>query len=322
MSVYRVRGSHLKLIAWHQSKYSIRGGAGLLFTFLVLTVGLLIAGIIITPVEALRERIREGDYEEREEPFGRPAGVARPPAKPVAPLNEDEVTARVVEKVADAASTPVKWALGVDDEHVSYLLQEKPALVSAVMIVLMWALPFLIVFGAFNQFSGDIQHKGFRYLLLRTERANIFFGRFIGTYVFAMLLLLLLLGVIYVYLAAKIRFYSAGAIGVWLLQGFMAMAMLSLPYVALCAWLSAAIDSPFGCLAISGVIVGFVPIFAAFGAKAFEGIKYVGYVLPWPLKFELLHPSPAHVMGAAVAMLGYTVVFLALGASTFQKRDL
>ena len=46
-------------------------------------------------------------------------------------------------------------------------------------------MPFVISFLAFNQISGDVQNHGLRYLLLRTARCNIFFGRFIGTVLFS-----------------------------------------------------------------------------------------------------------------------------------------
>ncbi len=342
MGAYHVRGSHLKLIAWHHAKYSIRGGTSLVFTFLTLVIGLSLAAVVITPVEYLQEELKHperwGAFEEDEAPFGakpavppgggfaqdkpfggkrRPQGFQRP-----ANLTDEELTKRVVDEVAKQSRGFVKWALGADDDQADYLIHEKPALVSAILSLLLWVLPFVVTFGAFNQTAGDIQHRGLRYLLLRTERANIFFGRFLGTFIFTMIVLFLLLAVVYIYLAAKIKFYPAGEMALWLLQGYLAMAVFAIPYIALSAWMSGANDSPFVALVLAMLIVGFIPMLVMIGTMTFKGFRFAGYVLPWPLKFELLHPSILHVGGAVLAILGYTALFLWLGMRTFQKRDL
>lgn len=292
-----LRKDHVSLIARTYAKHSIRGGSGLMFTLVTLVVGLTIASLLVTFAEELhRENLRQ---------------------------NADARTADIVTAITDKYTKPVvQWALGTDDEHTTYLVDTKPALVSAILIIMLISIPFLASFGAFNQLSGDIQNKGLRYVLLRTERINIILGRFIGTFVFNAVVLAILMGIILLYMIGKARLYDAGDVAIWMAQGYLAMVLLSIPYIAFCTWLSALIDSPFLSFFISQAVVGFLPLIAYLGQRVSEHVKYVAYATPWPFKFYLIHPNVGWVLGAAGIMLGFTAIFLFLGIKTFQTRDL
>src|SRR5205085_975633 len=153
---------------------------------------------------------------------------------------------------------------------------------------------------------GDIQYKGLRYLLLRTERANLFLGRFIGTVLFTVMILAIFFLVLFLWMALKARFYGVGEVGLWLLQGFVAVVFFALPYIALCSWISASLSSPFLSLTCCEVIALSVPLLVNLMSETEPKMKYVGYIVPWPLKYELLHPNALHVLGAMGAMLGFT----------------
>lgn len=300
---------HLKLISLYSSRYAIRGGSGLVFIFLFLACGLMTAHMIITPVEQIKAKAmsKTGQSIEDEEIVGELVRAARPVVKWVVGENDEE------EKDSGGEEN-VDWA--------SYLLDEKPALLSAVLLIMIFALPFLVACGVFNQYSGDVQSKGLRYQLLRTERTNIFFGRFIGASIYTVLVIALLIAIITLYLGLKIRIYEWGSLMGWSLRGFMALVLVALPYVALCSWISGSIDSPFGSLVICTLVVGVVPLFAAIGSKSWEPAVYIKHVLPWGVQNYLLHSSAAYVLGTAAACLGYTVLFLFLGHRHFLKRDL
>lgn len=323
MSVYHVRGAHVRLIAAQYAKNSLRNGTGIIFTFLALTVGLVIAAVVLTPVEYLQKALKqEREARDRVDRDVPPELRDDPILKKLRGLNEEEQTKVLVQEYAKKAKEPIKWGLGTDDEQVDYLVDKKPALVSAILVILIWALPFLVVFGAFNQMAGDIQYKGLRYLLLRTERINIFLGRFVGTLIFTMVVLLILLVTVFFYIVFKMKFYPASDVAIWVLQGWFAIAILALPYIALCAWFSAVNDGPFVALVIILLIVGGVPLFVWIGSKSFEQFQYAGYVMPWPLKFNLLHPNPGIFFASIVGLVAQTIVYLGLGMASFQKRDL
>jgi ABC-type transport system involved in multi-copper enzyme maturation permease subunit len=189
-------------------------------------------------------------------------------------------------------------------------------------MIMMFSMPFLACLGAFNQLAGDIQYKGLRYLLLRTERANIFLGRFIGTILFTMAILALLMIVIFLYLVFKADFYAPLQVAGWLLYGYVALCLFALPYVALCSWISGATDSPFLSLILCEIIAIFPIVFVALATNIHKSLEYVGWIMPWPFKYHLMSPNPVHVTGAAGAMLGFTALFLFLGLRQFQRRDL
>jgi hypothetical protein len=131
-----------------------------------------------------------------------------------------------------------------------------------------------------------------------------------------------LLGVVFLYLVFKADFYSPASVGLWLLHGYFALALLALPYIALCSWISAAMDSPFLALVVCQLIALFPIVFVAFATGIDSSLQYLGYVTPWPLKFKLLHHNPLQLAGAALAMVLFTVLFLGLGMRHFQRRDL
>lgn len=307
MAAYTIRGSHLKLIALYFAKNNIRGGTGILFTLAMLLAGLGVGAAFITPLEEMHKSINERQRRE-----------ARPGMAPVQVQKKD-----VVDEVTRLIGEPVaRWATGGDEEQAQFLVVKRPALVSAILMVLLFAMPFLICLGSFNQLAGDIQYKGLRYQLLRTERANIFLGRFIGTTLFTMVVLAVVLGILFLYLAFKADFYPAGEVALWLFQGYVALILFALPYIALCSWISAAMDSPFVSLVICELVTFFPVLFVAIATLYHDNLQYLGYIMPWPLKYKLLHPNPLIFLGATGGMFLFTALFLLLGLRHFQKRDL
>jgi ABC-type transport system involved in multi-copper enzyme maturation permease subunit len=235
-----------------------------------------------------------------------------------------------------AAKPLIEWAVGGreslpltaeeaqagEDPWATYLLERRPALLSAILLIVLFGLPFALACGAFNQYSGDVASRGIRFLLLRTERANLYFGRFIGMVAFTALAVGLLLVVVVLYLGLALPYYGWGELLAWGGLGFAALVILSLPYVALCGWISATIDSPFGSLALCGVVIGGVPLFVLIGKIWSEHANIASYLLPWGIQNDLFHFEAVRVALAALACLGYAAVYLALGYRIFSRRDL
>jgi hypothetical protein len=159
-------------------------------------------------------------------------------------------------------------------------------------------------------------------VLLRTERANIFFGRLLATMVFTLAVQAVVIVTIALYLGIKVGVYGGAAIASWSLQGFLAVAVSGLPYVALCAWISAARDSAMSSLVVSNAVIGAVLLAPAIAGFAWEPARYAVYLLPWGVQNDLLGPSVGTVAVAIGACAVYTAVFSWLGARTFERRDL
>ena len=53
MSLRNVSAGHLRLISLHRTRYTLRGGAGLVFLMIALVFGLTVAHAVLTPVEKI-----------------------------------------------------------------------------------------------------------------------------------------------------------------------------------------------------------------------------------------------------------------------------
>ncbi|MHC4891070.1 MAG: hypothetical protein ACYTEO_16585, partial [Planctomycetota bacterium] len=208
------------------------------------------------------------------------------------------------------------------DPWTSFLLEKRPALLSVIFLVLIFGMPFVISFLAYNQVSGDIQSHGLRYLLLRTERSNIYFGRFLGTAIFSTGVMAFLVFTITFYLGMKTRIYPALDLAGWAAHGFVALSILMIPYISVCSLISASVDSPFLSLILAKVTIAGVLLMGILGSVAWKPAKYLMYALPWGWQSNLLHPAPARFVGAALGCLVYAGVFLMLGYYRFERRDL
>ena len=295
---------HVWIIALYSMRFALRTGGGLIFLLIFLTMGLSVAAIFITPLEEL---VKLEGAESMDDP---------------------DISIKILE--SELVSEAVQWITSSDSAQSEYLLRENPALLSAILLILLIAVPFMTCFGAFNQTSGDISSKGLRYLLLRTERVNIFLGRFVGALLFTILSAIGNMLVIVLYVQFKVGAYSGLGLWLWGFQGLLAIFFLSLPYTAICAWFSCMLDTPFGSLTICLLFTGFslallyilkMTLIGSMNVDS-ESLGWLFKTMPWGWKYELLHGSVVVRVSAILAMLCFTAAFLFLGLRHFNKRDL
>lgn len=299
MSLRDVNVRQLKLICVNDLRNALRSGSGLVYFVLALFFGLIVANVIISPFELL---------------------VAQ---------NELMPPAEVERNVVSFARPIIEWALTRGETvapetvtWVDYLLQDRPAMLSAIFFILLFGTPLLIPFGGFNQTSGDIGNRGLRYLLLRTERSNIYLGRLISTMILAISVQILVIAIVATYLSFKIQIYDGMAIFSWSLQGLLVLSVLTLPYIAVCAWISASNDSPMVSLVIANVVIGGVLLGAFLAQLQWDYGQWLAWLLPWGIQKNLFRPELSTVLVAIGACLLYTVFFAWLGARKFATRDL
>jgi ABC-type transport system involved in multi-copper enzyme maturation permease subunit len=317
MNLRTLNARHIRLIAMHWSRNAVRSGSGLVYLMIALVFGLSVAHMLIMPVEQfMLAQKRETGHVDPNATNSLIVTVGKPIAQFVLGIRSMEEIAR-----QDAAS-PGTTGVGGSDPWTKFLMDDQPALLSAIFLVLVFGMPFAISFLAFNQVAGDIQTHGLRYLLLRTERGNIYFGRFLGTAVFSTAVMAILIATITLYLGLRVRIYPTAALTAWALRGFLALAMLMLPYIAVCSIISASVDSPFLALVLAKLTIGGVLLFAVVGRMKWEPLTYARYALPWGWQNHLLHPDASHWLLAGLACLLYTAVFLTLGYVRFDTRDL
>mgnify|MGYP001607834147 CR=1 FL=1 len=302
---------HVSLIASYSARFSVRGGIGLVFLLLSLTFGLLVAHLMMQPVElAVKE-------------FGSRSSASRA-----------DTTREVLAEITRQTKPVVSWVLSTRkkdsirdkdadaDRWAAYLLDERPAMLSAIFLILLFGWPFIVSFGAFDMFAGDISSRQLRYQLLRVDRGSIFVGRLLGMLATFVAVLLLLGVTVTAYIGVKLPMYSWLALIGWAGYGIAAMVCVSLPYVALCAWISTAIGSSFGSLTIASLVIGGVPLLATLGKMSHEYAGYLIYALPWGFQTRLFHHDPTQVALAVTGCLLLTTLFLWLGYRKFTTRDL
>lgn len=301
-----LRKEHLNLIARHSLRHGIRGGSGLVSIALTLLVGLFLAQCAIGPLERVDKGI--------DQTADRTPGIDKD--------QRDYAKRKANEQIVKVAVKGMEMAMDPSPDQLDYLTEDKPAMISVMLVLLFLATPLFACLGGFNQTAGDIGSKGLRFLLFRTERSNIFWGRFFGTLGFTALVNLLLFVILGIYIAAKIKVHPTGDMMLWLAQGYLRMMVFTLPYVALCAWISAAMESAFGALAISLLVAFFLPLFLGIAGSFEDVVKNAQYITPWGWKYWLLEPpGPRFFVGLAV-MFAFSAVFLFLGHRHFNRRDL
>lgn len=300
----KIHSRHLRLISMYWTRYAIRGGAGIVYLLLALMFALIIAHIFEQQHQYLQDN---------------------PAMNPEMAVEIDRSAIQWVLDIdpeENPSANSVNYGIPEPDPWTAYLLDDRPALLSKIFLVMLFGMPFMISVLGFNQTAGDIQSRGLRYLMLRTERANIYFGRFLGSALFSTLVTAFLVATITFYVGMKFRIYSTASLTIWGLYGFGAISILMLPYLAVCSAISASVSSPFLSLAASKLIIIGVPIASMIGKHNWEPLENIKYLLPWGIQNYLMHPEWTHFLGAAAGCLGYTLGFLLLGYVRFQRRDL
>ncbi len=216
----------------------------------------------------------------------------------------------------------VSWLADLDDELMSRLFVDHSPFVTMLFVMVAFMLPFFTMVAALDQNASDIGSKGIRFFLPRTGRVNLVVGRFLGTAAFwsGVLVLLGLIGTL-VALAVD-QNHSAALIlldGVWFTLGLI---LIALPFVAFMSLCAVTTGSPLLAVTMGiGCYLG-VALMGGLGGWIHEGLKVIRFVFPATLRYDLMLSDPTGAILAALAMLGYTAVYLFGAGWIFKKRDL
>jgi hypothetical protein len=291
-----IRWDHVAILTRSNARNAMRSGAGLVFLVVALFVGLGIASAMLEPVRLVQSHT-EG------------------------PATED-----LLAKSLEFARPVLAWWIDAEDDaapQVDFLLTDRPALLSCILLVFLSFVPFLGVLAGFNQTAGDIGARSMRYLLFRTERVNIVVSRLLGTFLFASAVELLLALSFAVSIGFTVDLYTPLDLALWALHGWLAMVLVTLPYLCLCAWVSAANESAGVSLVLSLLLTGFVGVLInIFQGMVQGGAPWLDRLTPWGWRHDLLHPEAGRAALAALMMLAFSALFTTLALRTFGRRDL
>jgi ABC-type transport system involved in multi-copper enzyme maturation permease subunit len=216
----------------------------------------------------------------------------------------------------------VKWLANLDDDLMSRLFVEHSPFLTMLFVMVAFMMPFFTMVAALDQNASDIGSKGIRFFLPRTGRMNLVAGRFLGTSFF-WAGVVVLLGVIGTLVALAVDQHHSAAIifldGLWFTLGLL---LIALPFIAFMALCSVTTGSPLLAVTMGiGCYLG-VALMGGLGGWIHEGLKVIRFVFPATLRYDLMLGSAAEAAVAAVAMLGYTAVYLFGAGWIFSKRDL
>ena len=171
MTTNATTARHMHLICSYWCRHAVRSGSGLVYLLIALVFGLTVAHILIMPIEQLmiQQKQKTGQTD--------PDAIAKTIVSVGRPIAQWVLGLKSMDEIAQEGMVPpgavVELGDSSADQWTRFLLEDKPALLSAILLVLLFGMPFVISFLAFNQVSGDVQTRGLRYLLLRTERRSI-----------------------------------------------------------------------------------------------------------------------------------------------------
>ncbi|MFP4564153.1 MAG: ABC transporter permease [Spirochaetia bacterium] len=323
----REAGSHILLIAGHTVKQTLRSAAGIILVLAVLAFGLFAAQVLLLPVEFVTNRAAQfGDTADEAEMMSRLetgivpllgrilSNVTGEPKENFGELFSGRFAVPEAGDPLEEASRARWWA--------DFLIREKPGFLSLLFLLYCFIIPFLVIFSGFNQISGDARNRGLRYLLMRTHRKSIYFGKFTGAAVVGVLALAVLFLAVILYVRFKFDFYAVYSTVRWGIRGFVSFILVSLPYLAAAILFSGMINSGIASLgAVFGALVVY-PLFVRLLAGVWEPLTVLHYLIPYRASYYLFYPKEGPVLLAAAGMLGYTALYLGLGYMAFRKRDL
>lgn len=289
---------HVALVCANTVRYTLRTGAGIIFTLAVVYFGVAPCAVLLgVPLSDMADFVNENVTPQVNRVLGGGSWS-----------NDMTATERARWEAAD------RWRV--------HLMKERPLILTLDLAWLSVLMPLLCCLGTFSVLADDTRSLALRFDLMRTSRTSLYLGRYLGTVLFTCAALVVSVLLVVVYLGFTAKEHAWGTLAAWGARGLLEMIAVAPAYVALGLSISARIDSPFGALLTSELVVLGVPLFALLGARAWEPLGYMAHLLPLEILKYFFHPQPLYAAGAAVACLGYAVVFLGVGLWSFRRRDL
>lgn len=198
------------------------------------------------------------------------------------------------------------------------LLFAHPASLSVFLIIALASAPFFSMLGSCDQLAGDAARKSLRYFLTRCTRAEIFLGRFLGSYALIAAATICVAGPA-LFISWQIDRHSAGVLLSYAAQVVSVTLLFLLPYVAYMAAISALMSS-----ALSTLLMGMITYLALSLAGGYLseqlGVKIA--LVPGGIKDYLLGIHPQDLVYGITALLLYTFIYAAIGWFIFQRRNI
>jgi ABC-type transport system involved in multi-copper enzyme maturation permease subunit len=216
-------------------------------------------------------------------------------------------------------------------------LKNIPLVVLFVFKITLFFLPAYVALMGFDQISGEVGPRSIRYLVVRSSRSAVLFGKYLAQAA-ALLILVLLVDVgIFAYARATNPDFGWGLLVGTLLKFWLAEVVFSLAYLALTTLCSTLFRSPavslvFNFLALFGLwmihTIGGLGVHRELLPTGMPGpetvtspIAALRYASPSHYSTDLLHPRWTAFAGSGLAYLCFAAIFLFAAWAVLRARD-
>lgn len=213
----------------------------------------------------------------------------------------------------------VGWVVDLDSATIGKMLVNHSPFALVMFLIGLAINPLISILATFDQTGGDISTRHIRFLLLRTNRSSLYWGKFCGAllyYAFAMAFLVAVVGGFGIFGGAM-----PGGEALYLLRMWLTLVAGAVPFIALNSFANALSGSAGAAFGITFGFYGVVWLISAVGGWINDAFKKLEYLSPSAMKFSLAADDFAVVGKAAAHMFAIGLVALILGSIIFQRRD-
>jgi ABC-type transport system involved in multi-copper enzyme maturation permease subunit len=202
------------------------------------------------------------------------------------------------------------------------LLDDHPPVLVALFALVMMLMPILCMVLAYDQTATDIETRHVRYLLFRTDRLSIYFGKALGALSIIAAAVAMILIVVGTVLAVRSSSLEGLAGVVYLVRIWLTAVLYAVPVVALLGLISALVGRARRSLTLA--VLYWIAVGTAAGLLGLvdESFHQLRYLFPTVGRFNLMLDDSSDMRATALYLLCFSFVASGLGAWRFRTRDL
>ena len=213
----------------------------------------------------------------------------------------------------------VGWLVDIEPDALAKMIGEHAPFALVFFFVGLAVNPLLAILGTADQTGSDIQTRHIRYLLLRTDRASLYWGKTLGAVFFYGVAMAVLCGLI----GGAALWGGALVAGDLLYFGriWLTLTLFAVPFIALNGLTSALTGHAGLGLVVTLAFYMVVWLISAIGSWAAPAVASIEYLSPSALKFDLASDELVTLGKAVAHMAVVTVVAGLIGSTLFKRRD-
>jgi ABC-type transport system involved in multi-copper enzyme maturation permease subunit len=215
------------------------------------------------------------------------------------------------------------WIGGDEVERLWGLVTDHPPVMVGYFVVALALTALFAMLAAMDQTASDISSRHLRFLLLRTDRASIYVGKTLATYLFfGTAMGVVTLVVIFVVLASGgSPGFTTGDIVGYALRIYVTVMLYALPFVTFVGLCSAMVGHAMIAAVVAFGTWLFLAVASGIGALAIREMGHLSLLFPTAFKYHLVFDDASRVLPALLHQLILGAVFFMAGLTLFRRRD-